>query len=216
MRKVLCLVLCFALTGCAAMSQPYRAGGLPTLDAAAHPDSIEQDGVTVAVRALAAEEAKEGLVCFLPSYGIQPVMVSVHNGSSRTYRFQKRSISPEPFPALEVYRKVRSHPNMTASAYAPHPWGTSEEEIGWNLMFLLAMPLLLPMLVLGDLSEVSWNSAFKNDLLKKEFKDGPIRPGQTRSGLIFLSREKMSESLRIELEGNPDSEPLVFHFEGRS
>ena len=216
MRKTLSLLLCFTLTGCATelMRPPYRAGALNALDAAAHPGWVEKAGVAVAVKVLDAKEAKEAIGLSLS--GIQPALVSVRNGSSTVYRFEKGAVSPAPLPARAVYQKVRSRPGLTASGlsvYVPHPWGKSEEEIGWNLMFVLAMPLMLPSLVMGDLSEAAWNSGVKEDLRKKELADGPIAPGKTRSGLIYLPCEEGGPgSIRLELFSEDGSERLVFQF----
>jgi len=215
MRKIFCLMLCFALTGCASMHSPYQIRRLPQADVAAFKDFRKQNDVTVAIKVLDQKEA--GAVFYVPlqELGIQPVLVAVRNDSSKTYHFEKETILPRPLKALEIYKQRKLTGSLTGEGlklFMPRSWGTTQEEIGWNVMFILFSPLLIPSFMLSDLSEAQWNADFRRDLMKKEISDGPVLPGTSKQGLIYMSSKEVWGIIRVELSDPAGSEPLVFNF----
>jgi hypothetical protein len=65
-----------------------------------------EEGVTVSVVVLTAEEAKAAFDCKLYKKKIQPVWIEITNGSDNEMLFMPRSVDPDYFAPLEVAQKT--------------------------------------------------------------------------------------------------------------
>jgi hypothetical protein len=105
MKHTNLLVLAVALT-CVAGCRTFSPTPMDEVGFKERAETRTEEGVTVSVVVLTAEEAKAAFDCKLYKKKIQPVWLEITNDTENEMLFMPRSIDPEYFAPLEVAQKT--------------------------------------------------------------------------------------------------------------
>jgi len=179
----LMLSACLLTSGCAS----YK----PKFDSNAayfeRMDTQEREGVKVSVVGLGARESRKTFGVNLAAKHILPVWIKIENGDEKhSYFFLERAIDPDYYTAGEA-------------AYM------SQYQIGYRLKKILPPILhfvIAPFLPLEKLVTSKANESLQKAFKEQSLKYGWIKPGETRSGFVFLPFKVGLKEIKVDLYGD--------------
>ena len=153
----------------------------PFLDRA---QTREDANIKVTVAALSIRESERFFGVKMAKRGMQPLWIEIVNNSSHPQRLDLVNIDAAYYTPMEA-------------AYVNH-YSTGKRLFSYGLLSLLFVWLtpLLPFKIIGArLANGRINPYFK----KHGFRSGPILPGTTRSGFVFVSLDEGTKIVNIRL-----------------
>jgi len=199
-RIVCCLLIIPILSltsGCAS----YRFGRLPSPYIMDHPNSITQNGVSVAVKILNSSEALATFDCEMGPRKINPVFIVIDNKSNAAYSFRKADVDTSYLSAEEVAKKCARSTMGRILSY------------GALGLIIILWIVFIPMAIAEAINCPRINAQIRSDYLGNEIADTTIAPGRSISGVMFVAPFRSGELFTIPLVNRNTGERLLFQFQ---
>lgn len=189
MRFFLILVSCIWLTGCAT----YQAMPLTALD----PQYMctEKEGISIGCKAFSKKECLRYLDRDVLKKGYQPIQLSFHNRTDKSYAFSIYDVTLPCTTAEDVTKKVHT--------------STAGRITGYTLGSLFFYPLIIPAIVDGIRSSNA-NAALDKDFLNKSKDHFEIPPHSFHKTLIFIPRQHAQTQFDLTLREPLTGERMLF------
>ena len=163
---------------------------------AAVPGRVQKDGVSVDVQVMDAEATKDVFDVDLIRHGVQPLVITIHNGSQAAYRFRKTDVDAHYIPAA-----------VAATTAYENPVVIGGEIVGQTVrslhQFVFPPPKQMP-------GRPILNRNLQQSFMKEEIPDADIAPGGSLSGFLYLRAQPARAPLRVTLINLQTQQPLVF------
>lgn len=171
---------------------------------------LQQEQVSISVDLPDARQTKAIFHADLLSHHIQPLHLTIHNGSERPYLFRKASLDAHYIPAHDAARWACVPPIISGIEHLR--WAT------FVLPGLLFETLIEPVTTFDfpGMEEAASRPLASNrrevveDFVAHEFPDGPIAPGSAQSGVVLIHPPLLGRSLPLTLTDVTSQQPLVF------
>ena len=172
--------------------------------------TVEQRGVTVSAALLTRQQAVDSFGLDVLRHNIQPIFVTIENGSGDAYRFDKASVGGGTIPAERVARLARVHPTRMIARY-----------LRWVVF-------ILPGVVFDTVIEPATTFEFPGieeaarrppvpdarritmEFVAHELVDGTIPPGSSRMGMLFLRPMRLGSVIPVTLVNVGTKQPVTF------
>ena len=154
-------------------------------------------GVTVGIQVIDAEQTADIFDINLVAKGVQPLLITIKNGSGQTYQFRKADVARY-IPAAEAAKQAYDNPLV----------------VGGRLLRQVAA--IVPKLLFtqtrshGGVSPPPvLNRNIQQDFVREEIADGEIAPNGSLEGFLYLRPLEPGTPIRVTLVNAKTQEPLV-------
>ena len=163
---------------------------------AAAPGQLKKDGVSVDVQVMTVEETKDVFDVDLIRHGVQPLVVTIRNGSQATYRFRKADVDARYIPAAVAAATAYENPVAVGGAILGRTVSSLHQ-------FIFPPPKATPFRPI-------LNRNIQQSFVTEEIPDADITPNGSLSGFLYLRPLAPGAPLRITLVNLLTQQPLVF------
>ena len=160
------------------------------------PGRVQHEGVSVDVQVMDAEETKDVFDVDLIRQGVQPLVITIRNGSQATYRFRKADVDAHYIPAAVAATKAYENPVVVGGEIV-------EQTVRSLHQFIFPPPKHMP-------GRPILNRNVQQSFVKEEIPDADIAPKGSLSGFLFLRAQAAGVPLRVTLINLQTQQPLVF------
>lgn len=182
MKKIgfVCFALVFLLYSCAS----YQAIDLSALDPQFIKQYPELGEVSIGCKEFSIKDCETYLDRDLISKGVQPIQLTFHNNSEKTYLFSSKNISLPTVETDHVATKVCT--------------STIVRVVGYTVGALFATPMIIPAVVDG-IKSYNANKRLYSDFRAKAKETMVIAPKSFGKTLLFIPKEAFSPIFSISL-----------------
>lgn len=203
-KRSRCVLPCFlsaflVLAGCAS----YKARFDENAEYFKRAESREQGPLKVSVLALSAQESRKTFGVNLSAKHILPLWIKIENHDPQhSYFFLERAVDPDYYTAGEAAFKSQFHVGYRLGKILPP--------------FLIG-PIKLMALPFENLITGAANRKMRDEFGARALKYGWVRPGEVRSGFMFIPSELGTKEVPIDLYPDSVTEngktiPVSFNF----
>ena len=160
------------------------------------PGRLQKEGVSVDVQIMSAEETQDVFDVNLIRHGIQPLVITIRNGSQATYRFRKADVDARYIPAAVAATKAYENPVAVGADLVQRTTNSLHQIIFPPPKQVPGRPIL--------------NRNIQQSFVKEEIPDADIAPNGSLSGFLNLRPQAPGVPLRVTLINLQTQQPLVF------
>ncbi len=167
---------------------------------AASTSGQQQEGVSVDLKVLDAEQAKDIFDADVVGKGVQPLLITIHNTSHQTYHFSKGNVDANYIPAAIAARAAYENPVVVGGRMVKRVLGVIP---GWLMQsdkHTSSRPIL--------------NQEIQRSVVKEEIPDRDIGPNGSLAGFMYVHRLASAKALSVRLINVQTQESLFFHLVG--
>lgn len=157
--------------------------------------SLSDARMTVAAKAMTAEESKRAFGHDLISRGIRPVQLTIQNNTSHQYSMCAGSVDLPRVESRKVAHKVKQ--------------STLGRSIGYRIAGFLFWPFMIPGTI-DSIRVIVHHQELKKDLMAKAMKEETVAPYSTWNRVLFVPGKDFKTSFKVTLIDLETLKPMEF------